>query len=362
VAASLAAALDEADLLIRSFGFAESLLALRSENLEPALAVFDGKRAGTSQHEVRVFMSAWSRFDPAAALAWAGKDKTGWAETLEGAALYAWGFRDPAGAVTAFGALDPARQRKLHWHLVEGWARGDDKSGVTAYVMNLPPNRARGKFIKMVAENVRKDGMDALLSWGEAVSESVPNDGKLYAVQSALQIVAKFDIGKATDWFERHQQSESVKPAIKVIATGWVDFHDPPQLFEWLVGLPPDETRDGGFRQGFVRWLRVDPDAAKAWLRGSTLTAAFDPAIAVYARDLSRASPAEAVDWAERIGDETLRRQTLLPILRQWAQEDHPAMREWLAESDVPEAVRTEILSSITIRIQEAKEREAAAQ
>jgi hypothetical protein len=268
--------------------------------------------------------------------------------------LYAWAFRDPPGALAAFEALDAKRQEDLHWQLVEGWARGDDKRGVTDYVMNLPPGRARGRSIATVVEEVRKDGMDAVLAWAESVPESAPNDGKLFAVQSALQIVAKWDTDKAVRWFERNRRFEYVTPAIKVIASRWVGFHDPPDLFQWLVRMPAGEVRDDGFRAGFVAWLRQDPDAARSWLLGSTLTPAFDPVVAVYARDLSRTSPAEAIGWAERIGDDTLRRQTLMPILRQWSKEDHRAMRVWLADSDLPEAVQEEFLKSPAIKIHEA--------
>jgi hypothetical protein len=83
------------------------------------------------------------------------------------------------------------------------------------------------------------------------------------------------------------------------------------------------------------------------WIREAELTAALDPAVAVFARLESRINPESAVDWANRIEDQEMQRLTIVPILRIWAREDSVAARDWMVEHDFPEAVRNDILARL---------------
>ena len=354
--AAFSEALEDEDLLTRTYRFAEFLQGLSPENLDEALAVFTKKRLGVSSGEVRVFMLAWARFDPEAAFEWATSWTTPWRTILEGGAIYAWGYRDPKGAVAALEKLDEPHQQELRQHLLKGWARGEDKRGVTDYVFSLPKGRQRLAFVNLVVGEVQKDGIDAVIEWAEAVPNDGPDFAKEIAFRSASAVVAQLDARRAAAWFEAHRESAYAPPAIKMIALKWVDHHDPPALFEWLAGLPDDETRRDGVRAGFTRWSKQSPEEAGSWLRSATLTAALDPAVAVFAREVSRSSPESAIEWAERIQDELLRRQTIAPILRIWGRQDPKAVQAWMADHDVPESVQKAIVNSPRYRIMEAKE------
>jgi len=359
--AAFSDALDDEDLLTRTYRFAEFLQGLSPENLDEALALFAEKRVGVSAGEVRVFMLAWARFDPEAAFEWAKSWTTPWRTILEGGAIHAWAYRDPKGAVAALGKLDEPHREELHQNLIRGWARGEDKHGVTDYVLSLPQGRQRLAFVRLVVGEVQKDGIDAVIDWAEAVPDDGPNSAKEIAFRSALRVVAQWDARRAGAWFEAHRESAYAPPTIQMIALKWVDYHDPPTLFEWLAGLPDDETRRDGVRAGFTRWLKESPEEAGTWLRGATLTAALDPAVAVFAREVSRSSSESAIEWAEHIQDELLRRQTITPILRMWNRHDPKAVRAWMADHDVPEPVRQAIVNSPRYRIMEAEESTARA-
>jgi hypothetical protein len=80
-------------------------------------------------------------------------------------------------------------------------------------------------------------------------------------------------------------------------------------------------------------------------VRASSGDAAFDPAVAVFARETSRESAARAIEWADDIQDPALRRRTIAPILRLWVTEDRRAAREWMNEHSMPEELQREFLS-----------------
>jgi hypothetical protein len=99
-------------------------------------------------------------------------------------------------------------------------------------------------------------------------------------------------------------------------------------------------------RTSFSRWHHSDPEGADAWLTSVELVPAFDTAVALYARDLSRSDAAAAVVWADRIHGSNLRKKSLLPILRIWNRKSPKAARDWLLENeeDLTETMRKLIL------------------
>jgi len=344
---SLSDALRDRDVLTRTYKLAASLQQLDERNIDAAIAIFEAQRVGVAAFEARLFMFAWSRFDPAGAFAWANAWRGPWRDTLENAAIYAWGFRRPKEAVAALAALETTRREELHGSLISGWARSDDTAGLTDYLFSRPASRERSQFIAVLLAELtqHEQGPDEIRSWAEGVPEDAPNQAKATAFLTAGGALAQNDPKNAVAFFEAHQHLDYARPALKTIARRWVDFHDPRDLFAWLVKLPAGESRDDAVNVGFNRWWSKNPRNARAWIRESSPGEALDPAVAVFALETSRASPALAIEWADGIHDPTLRRRTIAPILRQWVSEDRKAAREWMATHSVPKRLQREFLS-----------------
>jgi len=345
ISARLSDALRERDELTRAYRFAEALQDLDERDVEAAVAVLEAQRLGVSKGEVRLFMLAWSRFDPAGAFAWADAWPGPWRSTLARMAIFAWAFRDPGGAVEAFSAMEAARREELRASLIRGWARSGDKDGLTEFLFSRPAGPERSRYIDLLLAELMQDGPDAITRWAEAVPVDAPNQAKATAFLLASGTLAQNDPSDATALFEAHQQFEYAQPALKSIARRWVDHHEPQELFEWLVSLPAGEGRSEGVEAGFSRWWSKAPRDARAWLETAPSSEALDPAVAVFARELSRSSAWQAVEWAARIHDETLRRRTLVPILRIWSREDPSAARAWMNAQGLPKELQREFLN-----------------
>jgi hypothetical protein len=341
----LSQALRDRDVLIRSYRVSEALLELDERDIDAAVAVLEEQRRGVTEGEVRLFMLAWCRFDPAGAFAWADAWPGPWRTTLVRKAIFAWAFRDPEGAAEAFGAMEPAVRKELHAHLIGGWARSEDTAGLTEYLFSQPAGIERSRSLGVLLAELLDGGPEVVVEWAEDVPVEAPNQAKVTAFLTAGGALAQYDPSDATAFYEAHQQFAYAQPALKTIARRWVDHHEPELLFEWLFSLPPGEGVADAVEAGFSRWWSRAPEDARAWLLAAPSTEALDPAVAVFARNVSRTSVRRAVEWAERIHDEPLRRRTLAPLLRQWGREDPAAARAWMNARDLPRELQREFVN-----------------
>jgi hypothetical protein len=347
VVAGASDALSDRDVLSRTFGLVEALRKVDESNIDRVVAVFEAQRVGVTAFEVRLFMSSWCRFDPEGAFAWADGWPGPWRETLSNAAVHAWAYRDPRGAAAAFAELDPARQEELRASLIGGWAQSGDTAGLTDHLFSYPASPERSRFIGVLLSELIQldDGPQRIRRWAEGVPRDAPHQARATAFLTAGGALAQNDPRNALALYEAHQEFDYAQPALRTIARRWVEFHDAPDLFEWLVVLPPGKARDDAVTAGFSRWWSQSPAAARSWLSKSPLNPPLDPAVAVMAREISRTSPARAIVWADGIHDPETRRRAVVPILRLWIDEDRRAARAWMRKHSVPTEVQRELLN-----------------
>jgi hypothetical protein len=347
---SLSDALDSDDYLARMYGVATALDGLGPENIDANLAVFEKRFSGLSDTEVRAFMVGWARFDPEAAFAWANGWRGFTKSKLLTTALWAWASVDPQGAVKAFNAMPAGKRDRQNYRLelVKGWIRGGGVAGATEYVLSLSGDRENSMLVNKMAGWIAADGVDTVIGWAEALPETEDDAwAKEAAFQAAIGAVAKMDTNRAAAWYATHREAGYSEASMKALAFAWLMNGDPAELFEWLQGQPANQLRLETIRQSYRRWLKQSPDEAIAWIRGAELTAALDPAVAVFARLESRLSPESAAEWADRIEDQNLQRLTIIPILRLWAREDPLAARKWMIDREYPASIQNDILARL---------------
>jgi len=346
------------------YSVAKVLETLSPENIDENLAVFEKRHSAWNDTEIRAFMTAWTRFDPEAAFAWASGPRGFTRAKFVKFALWAWASVDPQGAVGAFDAIPASKreEQEFRLELVKGWIRGGDSDGATEYIFSLGSGRQNGMLVNKMANWIATEGADVVIDWAEAIPEDEDDNwAREAAFRAAVGAVAKLDASRAAAWYEAHREHDYAAPALKTLAFTWQTNGDPVALFEWLQQQPDGKLRVETVRQSYRRWLKNDPEAAVAWIRSATLTPALDPAVAVFARLESRISPESAVEWANRIEDQSLQRLTIIPILRIWATEDSAAALHWMDEHSYPVSVRNDIIARLPKAADEkTREMEAA--
>jgi len=346
--AGVAAALAQPETLQRTAALVALLQRLDAQNVAGAAAAYDARLSVFEMEDLRLFLHAWTAFDPQAALdhtqAWTMLARR---ELGAGQVIRYWA-QNGAAAEARFQAeslAEPSVRRVALHELVEGWSRSDDREGVTAYVSSLHHGDRRDLFTAILVEGiVARDGIDAAMRWAEAIPDDAPEKFKRTAFRKTLRHVTALDPERAARWYEAHDGQTYTDLGMPVIATEWVE-QDPEAAFAWLADRPPAPQRDMAMRFAMNRWLALDPPAAEAWMRSGARTEALEPTLEPFVIWLVKSDPADAVVYGEQIRDEAKRERLLTVAGRRWRRQDQEAFDAWLQSADLSESLRERLES-----------------
>ncbi len=348
---TLRAGLAERDELERLYLLTSYLRTLGPEDVVPALEEVEKHRTGFDKEEVRLLMLAWTRFDGPGAFATAWSWPSPWRSILREQAMHAWGFNDGRAALAELEKIENETLREsLEKALLAGWVSSHDRLGATEYVATLSSVRRRSRLALRLAGQTKRDGPDALIAWADAVPEDAPNQFKEVVFAVAAGALAALDPERAAAWYESHMQNWYSTSGLLNIAGKWAYFHDPKPVVAWIETLPIEEDREGeridALREAFRTWAPEAPDEVEAWIETASGGPMRDVAIEELARASADASPAEALRWAQQIGDEDLQRKRMLRYSRAWFVQDPEAAEAWLAGADVSPGFRRQALNN----------------
>ena len=246
---------------------------------------------------------------------------------------------------------DAAEAARKNLDLVkDAYSQGDDRLGATEYVATLSSVRRRSRLALRLAGQTKRDGPDALIAWADAVPEDAPNQFKEVVFAVAAGALAALDPERAAPWYESHMQQWYSTSGLLNIAGKWAYFHDPKPVVAWIETLPIEEAREGeridALREAFRTWAPEAPDEVEAWIETASGGPMRDVAIEELARASADASPAEALRWAQQIGDEDLRRKRMLRYSRAWFVQDPEAAETWLEGADVSPGFRRQAMNN----------------
>ena len=342
----------EFDPLQRALLISRSLQDFGPDALPELQNALEDRKMGIVPEEVRLIMLAWARFDAPGAYAWAREGPTNWRATLTDEAIYAWAYYDGPAAVRMMEEIeDPEFKVRLRQNIIEGWLRGDDKEGVSNYIANFPEVKRRGRlFFLLAGEIMMAKGADGAMRWTEAIPDDAPNRLKLSMFHHIAKMVASDDPVRAMEWFLANRTRPYSEGALSGIMRRWVQHHDRPAAFEWLLAMSSDGIRAGervdAISIGFRSWIQIDPKAAQAWLVAALPNPALDPAIEEAVKRLLPSAPDSALAWAQRLDNESERHAQSVRVGIRWRSKDPEAFNEWLKENDLPEETRQKILGA----------------
>ena len=122
-------------------------------------------------------------------------------------------------------------------------------------------------------------------------------------------------------------------------------------VVEWVARVPDgDEELQRANKKhslwvAYATWAYRERESALDWM-AQKIAEAEEPEpwlrqlYGEYARQLAEDSPEEAIQWAERVEDETDRERTLIRIARFWRTQDEEAAEAWLSQSSLSEQAR----------------------
>jgi len=311
--------------------------------------VLEDRNRNLSGAEIELLARFWALHEPEAASRWAAeKSPVGYRLTAILAAFPLWVAADPQAALAAqrvWEGQETARDA-VHIGLVRGWyARSPAE--LTDFIRKLEKGFARQRMLAIYMRLLLQDeGPDALMRWAESISDDDP-DYALDVYRQVAVALPAFDLDAAFRWCQAHCDGPHGGNLRSIIALRWAQRGGGREALAWLGSAPQSQERDRSLASVFDEWARQAPEAASAWIEARS--AADDPepwlspVYSSYAVLRMQDSPAEAVEWAARVEDETAREQLLIWIAKRWRAQDEPAAEAWLSQSPLSEETRERV-------------------
>jgi hypothetical protein len=350
---SLEKAFREFDPIRRPYLITRALQDLGPDDLPELIRVLEHQNMGIEPEEVELIMLAWTSFDAPGAYKWAIEGPKNWQTTLAKNAMYGWGYHDGREAIRVAEAIEEESDFKemMKHNAIQGWLRGEDKEGVSEYIATYPDLKRRGRlFFLLAGEIVMSKGPEAAMRWVGGIDDDAPNNLKLGTFNHVAKMVATKDPKLAGEWVLEHGKRPYSEGALSGVALRWVQNHDRPAAFEWLLSLDEDELLEGeredAIAQGFRTWMQSGPIAAQEWLLAALPNPALQPAIREAIKRLAAADPGLAMEWVGRLDDEEERKVESIRVGLRWRKKEPAVFGEWLEESDLSEEIRQTILAA----------------
>jgi hypothetical protein len=301
----------------------------------------------------------WARFDPQAAFDWTRGDRRGQFAPVIAGILRSWAHADPKTALaTALGLRFPGQREIGIDAAIAGWDESG-KPGLIEGIQQLTFEDQQRVAESFARRRVATLGAAGAFQWIESLAADA-NFKEMMAVRIASAAAGSVDGGPlAAAWATpRVRSDDRLSNFPRRIATRWV-VADPEAAMAWLASLPAGADRNDGVAEAFRAWAMRDSEAAFAWMAKTGPQPWNEPALAVYTRAIARERPKEAIELAQRIGEEELREGTMIVIAQVWMKQDPAAAEAWLHSADVSERVRK--TSSMVVSDEEQRARRAKA-
>jgi hypothetical protein len=294
--------------------------------------------------ETELYLEAWTRVDPPAALAFAAL----WPDAARrpkamGAVFQAWALADPEQAASEaerYSRKYPALEGLFVENLLKGWAESG-RPGLLAFAAKGTDAFHPAAAIQIVGTQTRRLGVPGVLEWAdEALAEDIPPVLRMNLCRRVAGLAGRLDPPAVAAWLAHHTDQPYADEAPRLLTERWVAI-DPEAAIDWATANYPDIAQTKLLRSGYSKWLARDFDAASEWIRATPAVARYDSAKSSLAVAIPPKRAEEAIQWASAVIDDEVRRSTLQRVASSWYQHDPVAAESWLQQSELDEAART---------------------
>ena len=326
-----------------------ALVRLDASQIDEAVAVYEVEHWWLGTTEIELLMEAWTRFDPAAALEYAGKwpDPTRRPAALS-AVIRGWALHDPQAATQAVetvGAAYPMQRQMFVENLLTGWGQSG-QPGLIEYIADRPERTFPTNAMWVAGGQTRRLGVPGVLDWLDGhLTRDLPAKLKLNLFRRVTGMASRLDPARVAIWLKTHEGQEYTNRASTLLIERWVSL-DPDAAMNWVAASIAEEERIPMLRMAFTKWVTADFTGSGAWIEKAPTAEAYDPAFRAYSIVMARRDPVSAMPWAARITNEESRRTALTRVASSWYRRDAEAAENWLLLSELDEESRDQVRSA----------------
>ena len=236
--------------------------------------------------------------------------------------------------------LSPAYFEQIY----EGWAMADHVSAAK----HLEQNYRRGLDVDDIYEALaincaNKAGLDGLDQWVGDMENPVT---RKKMAKEMLNMMYEQDGDRTLEWIsENLEKSYAVDGVMDVVRSE--ARADPEGTGNWVRGLESNDMKASLLTTVVRVWSKDNPAAPVDFLFSLPETREYDPVIASYSREISKADPATSMIWASFITNESMRERVMYEVALEGAKADRRLVDSTLNSEWVPEEVRTRVLRDL---------------
>jgi hypothetical protein len=289
-------------------------------------------RYGDSRGEYDLILRGWAHVDPMGALDYTTNQSKNRGETS--LVLSAWAGKDAAAA----------ERWALEHHEGDGpnpWLAAVVR-GIAAYDINhaselvrsMPSSRERGEAMDAVTRALLVQGADVAMAYPDTIQDSHLRTG--FISQIAERLASK-DPDKAASWLASISDADSQNRASRRVGEALAK-QDPAAAAKWLPTLKPEAQAEAA--RGIIPVMSSGDIAGTArWVSSLAGMPNYDRVVEEFVWSCDYRHPEQSAAWIQGVSDPAQQTRLYHRMLGEWAKRDLAAVKNWVANNDVPATV-----------------------
>lgn len=335
-AAKPAATLDAITLMGDPLERQSALLDIVSRLAPDDFAAFakqyrDSDHFADSNGEYEIILRAWAKVDPLGAL----DDATDRGNR-----------RDASTLLTAWAGTDAAAAEQ--WALQNHQGDGPNRyltaviRGVAAYDVNraselastMPRSRERGWAMDAVTSALFKQGTGAAMDFPNTIEDPQIRRGYVRMISDRL---ARKDPETAASWLTSFADGATQNQGARSVASALAR-QDVQQAAQWVGKLDP-AARAEAARGVIVPMSNNDIQGTARWVSTLAGVPGYDRVVEEFVWSCDVRDPEQSAAWIQAVADPAQQTRLYHRMLGGWSNRDADAVKQWVANNDVPENV-----------------------
>lgn len=340
----LAAIQRQPDLMERERLLAALVQDLAQTNLTGTLQPLWHTNVSELEAELRVrLVRAWGETNAVAAAEWLSRQSPGLprGEAI-GTLATTWANHDHQAAVSWANTLPGEERQSAIKYIAYEVARSEPLEALRLAV-SLESSDDRDGLISQTLRGWAATDAATAAEWVLQIEDPGLRDHSLADVAGAWAETSPAD---AASWaLEALPAGEVQNHVVSGIVQTWMQ-SDPQAASAWVQSFPEGTLRDQAVDNVVKLWADHNLEQTEQWLRDLAPGEIRDTAVRALVNKTMHSAPATAAQWVESIPDAALRLRQTLALAGAWLEIDAEAARAWIRKSSIPAPQKASLLSA----------------
>ncbi len=287
---------------------------------------------GNTGTEAELLFRAWAKVDPTAALDYIEENPD--MRRNRGEVLETWAAKDASAAEKwALDKHDGDGANPYMASVIRGIA-GTDLPNASRLTAEMPLGRERGQAIDAIAKALLMSGTEAAFAFPDTIKDEHLRGSFVLMISQNL---ARKDPQAAADWVASMDGVFQERAAGNI--AGRLAGVNVDRAADFVNSLKPQAKADAAAAT-VPAMSQADIAGTARWVSTMAGTPGYDKVVESFVWSCDERAPEQSAAWIRGISDTNQQTRLYHRMLGNWARNDQDAVRNWVAQNDVPDSVR----------------------